>query len=332
MEKKQTLNNVLLAGVLVDKDLKITEDLTGKTKEGVEYNYNAISGKIILRTNDGSEIEVNTYSKDKKSDGVGENGIYKALCTVMDDYVSLKDLDSNYSVADEEKMKEYLGQVDYVKIGAGSFDVNDYKSKQDGTIKTINKIKANFFNKLSNQDKEYTKLESKFEIEGVIDKITDITKKDGTLTGDKQVILNILGYQGTIIPVKLTLPQALVQPFMSMGYYEGVATTLWGKIINTKKEETITEQAGFGASNERVVTTTIRRYEITGGKPPVALETLQGWTQPDYQDALAKRKLKLDSLLVENNNSNGQTQPNTSQNNPFAQQGQANTYNPFAQQ
>ena len=156
-----------------------------------------------------------------------------------------------------------------------------------------------------------------------------LTKKDGTPTGDKRVIINTLGYEGTIVPVKLELPQALVQPFLSMGYYEGVVTTLWGKVINTRKEEVVTEQAGFGESNTKIVTTIVSKNEITGGKPPYTLNEI-GYTQEDYEQAKAKRKMKLDSILSNATNNNS-TNSTTNESNPFANQ-QGATYNPFAQQ
>ena len=310
MEKKQTLNVVNVAGVLVDKNIELkemTEKKTGNT-------YNAITGEMVIRTNDGSEIEVSLFSKELTKDGK-QNSIYKGLVTVMEDYKTLKTNPED---------------ADYVKVGGSDFSVNDYKSKQDNTIKTYNNVEAKFFNRLSQKDLEITPLEAKFEVEGVIDSIKDINKKDGSPTGDKMIILNILGYEGTITPVSLTLPQALVNPFATMGYFEGSVATLWGKIINTKEEKKIVEQAGFGVANEKTVSTTVKRYEITGGKPPVSLTEI-GYTQEDYDQAKAKRKVKLDALL---STDSGTSQQNVAQqpvNNPFGQTPASTPMaNPFA--
>lgn len=308
MEKKETLNVVNVAGVLVDKEIELKEGTDKKTGN----TYNAISGELVIRTNDGSEIEVSLFSKELTKKGT-PNSIYKGLVTVMEDYKTLKTNPED---------------ADYIKIGGSDFSVNDYKSKQDGTIKTYNNINGKFFNRLSQKDLEITPLESKFEVEGVIDTIKDVIKKDGTPTGDKLIILNILGYEGTIVPVSLTIPQALVAPFASMGYFEGSVATLWGKIINTKEEKKIVEQAGFGVANERTVSTTVKRYEITGGKPPVTLNEI-GYTQADYDQAKAKRKVKLDGLLATSNVQGGSvpTQPVT---NPFGQTPTTSATNPFA--
>lgn len=308
MEKKETLNVVNVAGVLVDKEIELkegTEKLTGNT-------YNAISGELVIRTNDGSEIEVSLFSKELTKKGT-PNSIYKGLVTVMEEYKTLKTNPED---------------ADYIKIGGSDFSVNDYKSKQDGTIKTYNNINGKFFNRLSQKDLEITPLESKFEVEGVIDTIKDINKKDGTPTGSKLLTLNILGYEGTIVPVNLTIPEALVTPFSTMGYFEGSVATLWGKIINTKEEQKVVEQAGFGVANEKIVTTTVKRYEITGGKPPVTLNEI-GYTQEDYDQAKAKRKVKLDGLLA-TSNTQQDSSVQTNQTNPFGQAPTTPATNPFA--
>lgn len=307
MEKKETLNVVNVAGVLVDKEIELKEGTDKQTGNP----YNAISGELVIRTNDGSEIEISLFSKELTKKGT-PNSIYKGLVTVMEEYKTLK-------TNPEE--------ADYIKIGGSDFSVNDYKSKQDGTIKTYNNINAKFFNRLSQKDLEITPLEAKFEVEGVIDSIKDITKKDGTPTGDKIIVLNILGYEGTITPVSLTLPQALVTPFATMGYFEGSVATLWGKIINTKEEKKIVEQAGFGVANEKTVTSTVKRYEITGGKPPVTLNEI-GYTQEDYDQAKAKRKVKLDGLLAGNTQGASATQQTVT--NPFGQTSSTPVANPFA--
>lgn len=308
MEKKQTLNNITLAGVLVNKELEVKEGINKETQQ--PFNY--ISGNVVVRTKDGSEISVDVYSKELTKEGK-ESSLYKGYVTIMEEYQTIKDNPE---------------EPDVIKVGGANFTVNDYKSKNDNTLKSFNKVGGKFFNRLSDAEKETTPLEAKFEIEGVIDKIEDITKKDGVPTGDKRVIVNVLGYEGTITPVKLELPQPLVQPFLSMGYYEGGVTTLWGKVINTRKEEVITEQAGFGESNTKIVTTTISKNEITGGKPPYTLNEI-GYTQEDYEQSKAKRKMKLDNIL--NNTTNTSTNNTTTQSNPFGNQ-QGATYNPFAQQ
>jgi hypothetical protein len=305
MEKKETLNNIILAGVLVDKNIEAKEGTDKKT--GSSYNY--ISGEVIIRTKDGSEIPVDVYSKELTKSGTA-NSIYKGLTTVMEEYKSLK--------TDPE-------DPDYIKIGGANFSVNDYKSKKDGTIKTFNGVSAKFLNRLTDKELEITAQESKFEVEGVISEIKDITNKDGVPTGDKSITLNVLGYEGNITPVTMTLPQPLVAPFTGMGYMEGCVATLWGKIINTREEKEIVEQAGFGVSNTKIVTTTVKRNEITGGKPPVALAEI-GYTDEDYNQAKAKRKLKIDGLL-NGQSTNGQTQAPT---NPFGTAPTTPVANPFA--
>lgn len=309
MEKRETLNNITLAGVLVDKAIEIKEGTDKKT--GGSFTY--ISGEVVIRTLDGSEIQVDVYSKELTKSGTA-NSIFKGLNTVMDEYKPLKTNPED---------------ADHIKIGGSNFGVNDYKSKKDGTIKTYNGVSAKFLNRLSDKDLEITAQESKFEIEGVITEMRDILKKDGTPTGDKSITVDILGYEGNITPVTVTLPEKLVVPFTGIGYYEGCVATLWGKLINTKEETTITEEAGFGVANTRVVTKNVKRNEITGGKPLILQLSDIGYTDEDYAQAKAKRKLKIDGLLA-GQNTNGQTQ-SAPTSNPFGTASTtAPTSNPFA--
>ena len=312
---KETTNNVFMVGQLVKKDFVI-KDVDVKDKDGnVIGKEKAISGDLIIRTLDGSESEVSYYSKKMKKDG-GENSVYKGLETIMNDYKTLE---------------QFPESADIVKIGAGQFNVQDYKGK-DGELKTYSGIKANFANRLTQQEIDTTPMESKFEVEGVVAKIeAEVYKNEPT--GNVKVTLNILGYNGTIIPVALTVPKLIADGFMGSGFFEGGYAKFAGKIVNTKETVEKVEKMAFGADNVRVVTTTVSRKEIMGGNPlgTPAEHDIDG---TEYEQAIAKRKLKLDKIKndpakIANTNS----APPVS--NPFAQSAgnttpTANPFNPFA--
>lgn len=311
---KETTNNVFIVGQLVKKEFEI-KDVDVKDKDGnVVGKEKAISGSLILRTSDGSEDEVSYYSKKMKKDGSGENSLFKGMETIMNEYKTIE---------------QYPNEADVVKIGSGQFNVQDYKGK-DGEVKTYSGIKANFANRVEQKDLETTPLESKFELEGIIYKMGEEMKKNEG-TGNLKITLNVIGYEGTIIPVDLIVPKQIVEGFMSVGFYEGGFAKLVGKIINTKETIETVEKMAFGADNVRVVTTTISHKEVTGGNP---LAMAIDFNQTEYEQAIAKRKLKLDKIKNEPAKvANTSSAPPL--NNPFASGGNATTpppnpFNPFA--
>lgn len=313
---EQTINKVFITGVLVKKGLEVRN--VGEENE-------CISGSLIVRTNDGSEHEINYYANKYKKDKEGNftsdvSSLYTGYETIISDYISLEDDKDN---------------ADVIKVGACELSVNDFKGK-DNTVISTNKIRAKFANRLTEEEKPLTAREAKFELSGVITKLESEIVKDAP-TGNAIVRLDVIGYNGTIIPVKLTIPAHLVEPFGSVGFYEGGTAKFTGNIINTKTVETITEKQAFGDDIIKEVTTTKKLYEVRGGSPLGTLDALK-ITQEEYATAQSKRRLKLDEILNGENKKEGfvnntqsaspsatQQQP---QNNPFAN---ANPFgNPFA--
>lgn len=310
---EQTINDLRITGVLVKNDLKVRNQF---------QQDESISGDLILRTKDGSEFKVNYFAyKYKKDQNTGaftseENGLYKGYETLMNESVSLESNPEN---------------PDIITIGKGSFDVDDYISKQDGELKTINKIRATFANRVSQDKIETTPQVAQFQISGVITKMSDVMKNNAP-TGDKQVIVDVIGYKGKIIPIRLTLPQNLVQPFMQAGFFEGGCAKFNGNVINSTETTTEFEKQTFGEPVEKTITKTIRGNMITGGTP-LQMAGLK-INDAEYQAAKSKRRLKLEEIKNKGTNTEGfptmNTAPNTVQQpstpNPFS-----NANNPFQQ-
>ena len=303
----QTINNISVTGKLVKVALE--------KKEGQNGEY--IGGSLILRTIDGSEHEINYYANRYKKDKDGnltseESSLYKGLETVINEY---KSLETNPEDAD------------IVKVGACEFGIQDYVSKQDQLLKSFNDIKAKFANRLTSQEVETTPQVATFEVQGIITKIDNELKKEQP-TGNLEIHIDAIGYGGTIIPVKLIVPEAMVEPFSKAGFYESGVAKFSGKIINTKTTETITEQQAFGEPIVKTVTTTVRRYEITGGTPQGTVYDIK-LTDEEYETAKSKRRLKLTEIKNKANNQTQQigfTASQSTTNNPFTPTGD----NPFA--
>lgn len=304
---EQSLNNVNITGVLVKNGLEVRN--VGEENE-------CISGSLILRTADGSEHEVsyfaNKYKKDENKNFTSEEGkMYTSYETIMNDYISL------------EQDKE---NADVIKIGQGEFKGNDFISKKDKSVVTTTKIKATFANRLNDQEKEVTPQIATFSVSGVITKLEPEIYNQ-VPTGNGTVMLDIIGYGGSLIPVKLTIPQPLVEPFGGVGFFETGTGKLNGNIINVSEQVTTTTKQAFGADLVETKTNILRRNEVCGGSPTGGLEGLK-ITHEEYVAAQSKRRLKLEELKnKDNGQQEGFTAPATS---PFGGQPQSSV-NPFGQ-
>lgn len=313
-EIKTTMNTVMITGALVKNGLELkTND------EGDEY----ISGSLVLRSDDGSEHQVDyfsyRYKKDENKKFTNEeSGLYKGYVTIMEEYRGMDQLQDGE-----------LPTV--VKIGQGQFTDNIFISKEGNLIES-NKIRATFANRVDEDKIETTPKTATFQVSGYIKDIKDETLKNGTITGNKLLYIDTIGFGGTITPVKLTVVKDKVQDFMSAGFYPMGTGKFAGKIVNTVEE--YDEPQAFGEPIKRQKS--VKRLEVTGGSPLGTLEQL-GITQEQYEAGKSKRRLKMDQVKSKGNNqqqdgfttNNNQppvqnTQPNQQQfSNPFT--------NPFAQ-
>lgn len=287
---KESTNNVYLTGVLVKKDFEEV-DCDVKNEQGqVIGKDKAIRGVAIIRTTDGSENEVKYYATRLTKKGA-ESALFKGLKTVMNEYKSLE---------------QFPNEADVVKIGAGKISVNDYVNSKS-ELKCYNEVKANFINRVESKDLETTLQESKFEVEGVVETITDEIIKE-VPTGNKIINLMIIGYEGTLIPMKLTIIESMVTAFNSAGFYEGGYAKFVGKLVNTKETTEIIEKMGFGEDNVKIVTKTVSRFEVTSGNP-LGTPMDKGITVEEWGQAKTKRQLKLDKKKEEANNNSPSANP-----------------------
>lgn len=308
---EQTTNNVFIAGTLVDKNFDVKMVDVKDEKGNVIGKDEAISGSLVLRTADGSEHEVNYYSRKTKKDGALNNN-FKSLTTVDNEYKSLK---------------QFPEEPDTIKVGFGEFSINDYKGK-DGEVKSYNQFRATFANRLELREIETTPLESTFEIEGVIDSIKEEMYRNEP-TGNYKVVVNVIGYNDTLIPVTLTVMKEMAEAFVSAGFFEGGYAKFTGKLINTKETQEIVEKMAFGQDNVKIVERTVSRFEVVGGNP-LGDPSQHKIDYSEYEQAKSKRKLKLTEIKNKEDKPKQQTSGNPFgggttppvNNNPFA--------NPFA--
>lgn len=270
---KQTVNRVdSLCGVLVKKNLEIVKD---------NENKNVIRGSLTIRTKDGSEHEINIYTKEMTKQGTVSK-LYSGLTTVLNEYKSLE---------------THPEQADIISVGGANFSVNDYVSKKDGSLKMSNKISGKFVSRTDATKMEATPESATFVVQGIISSMKDEVYND-VPTGNILVTMDTLGYEGkTLIPVKLVIMKEMAEAFQSAGFYEGCVTTLNGKVVNKVVQEAGSQQVAFGQA--QTFSKTVRRNEVLGGTTPITIYDL-GITDEEYNKLKAERKMKLDSKLAEN--------------------------------
>lgn len=287
-EMVQTVNNVNVVGVLVKNSLDIKVN-----KDGKEY----IGGNLILRTADGSEHQVDYYANKFTNEGK-ESSLYKGLVTIYEESKSLENV-------------ENPNEADVIRIGGAEFSVNDFKAPKDGTLQTSLKIRAKFANRLSEKEKEITPKVATFEISGVLSKMEDEIVR-GNPTGDGVVVIDVIGYNSTVIPVKCKISKDKKDGFVNAGFYVGGTAKLSGEVINTTINDTITESQVFGEDLVKTVSFTRKFIDIKGGSPLGSLDAIK-ITEDEYKTALSKRRLHLDEVMT--------GKPSVANDTPFASNG-----------
>lgn len=272
-QMEQTVNNVNVVGILVKNSLDIKVNNDGK-----EY----VGGNLILRTVDGSEHQIDYYANKFTKEGK-ESSLYKGLVTIYEEAKSLENV-------------ETPSEADVIRIGGAEFSVNDFKAPKDGTLQTSLKIRAKFANRLSEKEKEITPRVATFEISGVLTKMEDEIFK-GNPTGDGVVVVDVIGYNSTVIPVKCKISKDKKDGFVGAGFYVGGTAKLSGEVINTTVNDTITESQAFGEDLVKTVSFTKKYIDIRGGSPLGSLDSIK-ITEDEYKTALSKRRLHLDEVIT----------------------------------
>lgn len=316
---KELENLVTITGKLVKNNI---EEFT--TKKGEK----AIGGSLVLRTADNSEHEINFFAFKYKKD---ENKNF----TTEESYFYKHYMDS-HNLKDIEHCAE--GEIpDIISITDGIFTANDFKGN-DGNVVSTNKISAKFINKVEPKDYESTVLEAKFEVEGIIESISNEIIRD-TPTGNLIIKIDAIGQRAdgfgkdanyeadSLIPIKMTVDKSMVDAFRSAGYYDGCFTKFAGVVINSVDIQEIVEKAAFGTDIVKKIKVPIRKNNIRYGSAPSTVFEHE-LTQDIIDTLKSKRKAKLAEIKA--GESSSQTaegfQKNTSTPAPQT------TYNPFAQQ
>lgn len=316
---KELKNLVTVTGKLVKNNIE-----EFKTKTGDD----AIGGSLVLRTADGSEHEINFYANKYKKD---ENKNF----TSEESYFYKQYVDAMNNLKDIEHCAEGESP-DVISITDGVFTANDFKGK-DGNVVSSNRISARFINKVEPKDYENTIMEAKFEVEGIIEQITDEVRND-VPTGNLIVIMNAIAQRAdgfgkdakyeadSLIPIRMIVDKSMADLFRSAGYYDGCFTKLVGSVINSVEETKKVEKVAFGEDIVTISKNHVRKNEVKSGVAPSTIYEHE-LTQDVVDALISKRKAKLAEVKAGSSNSKiaDGFEKNTSTPAPKT------THNPFAQ-
>ena len=251
--------------------------IIGKLKEKkIEFAVGKESGKayakghltLVVNTVDGiNEVKVSVMQMALKKDG-GENGLYKALQTINNEYKTI--VEHGEELADTVKVK-------------GSLEMNDYYNKNKDEVSSFIQVKGAIMERVDATSEHM----AKFKIGGFIETITD--KEDGTA----DVAMVSIAYGGKALPITITIPKEGVAPFKGMFYPQCTADInfdLVNAVIVTKTTETV----GWGQAFETVAEKRIRVNRAFGGNVlPV------GYTADQIVQVKNIRQQMLETMLAE---------------------------------
>lgn len=246
-ELRQGKNQLSVVGTLKSK--KVTE---GVNSNGVK----SISIELTIQSEENDKIHANVV----RLFSMESSKLYKSHKTIATEYKSI------------EECGEEL--ADRIKV-TGTLEVDEYVSKQDGQLKSINKLRGTFVNRVDVETKDEVGLVAEVVILSHADEI-----KDGQLTGRKNVKVLNVGYKNKINEFKnVVIEKDLAQQFTQL-FPIGSTGELFIKVNNYAEKEQREEVSnngfsGFGVQLNNMPSDTVTNYvnelQIIGGNPASAI-------------------------------------------------------------
>ncbi len=282
-EIRQAENKVYIEGTVNEKRIEYKE-IDGK---------DAITGELDIKTGEHSIHTVRVFSYRLTKEGK-ESSIYKGLETVMNDYKTIA--------------ADGVENADRIKISGAQLGVNEYYG-QDGILRTITQLSANFINRLKPTDAFSPRAE--FEIEIYIQALVDEMDKEGLETGRLKVKGLTGVYGGKIIPIDFIVADDGAIDYIRGNYNQGDTVKFFGEVINNITRVEKTPEVAFGKAATRVFDIVTRELLITGGLPAYDDDNPKKYSIDAIKKALVERENHLEELKKksENSNSGGSAAP-----------------------
>ncbi|HAU85147.1 MAG TPA: hypothetical protein DCW90_06490 [Lachnospiraceae bacterium] len=244
---RQSTNQLTVIGKLKRKEVKF-----GTTTNG----DNTITVDLVVTSefeNKVHENKIRLWSKESSK-------LYKGYETVAREYKT-----------EEEHGAEC---ADRVKV-TGNLEMNEYVSKTDGELKTLNNLRGVFIERVTNPE---VKDEVGAAVECVVLGYVDEVSKTGSPTGRKKVTLYTVGYNNSISELQNVFVGADVAQQFTRLYQPNTTGRLFLKVNNYVEVEEAAQAAqpmtlGFGVTldnmpSDNVVRNYVNEVVIIGGDVP----------------------------------------------------------------
>ena len=221
--------------------------------EGTDKERRIIAGNLVIGVAEDAKYKVEFYANEKNGNGE-ESKIYKALDTVINEYVSRAQA-LNYNL-DESAISK-------VNVKGAKLSINDYWDAEKQVMYSTIRLRASFVNRVTAEFKP----KATFDVEAYFESI-EKEVVDGAETGRVKAECIIPVYNGAVIPVTFYTTEDKtygdIGAYLLEHYSTGKSAPIGGSSRCIAKTSTSTV-AGFGAPVERTFTNYVYEYIIERG-------------------------------------------------------------------
>ncbi len=271
---RQSLNEVVIEGILSEKNLSLTsfnDSSTGEKKD-------AIRGDITVRVI--QEIEGEEVTLDIPVNFFATKLTKKGKPSPA--YSSIKDALDNYSSIAEVG----IDAASRIRVTGAKVQMNEYYTPD---LKFINypRIQASFINRIKAED---CHMRAIWEMELFIKEMGFQIDKEGVETATFEIKgINVdYGEMANVIPVITN--RANIASALQATYQPGDTVPMSGWLNFTSEQKVIFEEVEIGDPIEKIRTTNVSELVISAAK---AAKDEGAYTNEDMKSVLAKREVKL---------------------------------------
>lgn len=275
VEKNQSVNEVIITGVLKELDVRDGETSDGRkwvssvAKIGCDQEINGVMTENV--------IPVHSFAMRKKSDGT-DNKMYDNIMGMRENYISEASAEDGITPT----RLTFAGRT--CNIGE-----NVYVNREGRTVDGVFQINCNFPRTARAEDIET----AEFTLSGVVGSIKPEYSGDDE-TGRLKVKMIIVNYNGKVDVVELAAEAGSAANFIEQNWHEQDTVNLTGKInMSFKVEEKKIEQA-FGAPQVKKHTVSKNELVITGGSYP--LDEDESYDAGQIKIALGERQARIKQI------------------------------------
>lgn len=251
-EKKlrQADNKVKIVGTLAELNLEI-KSFPERDGSG---EYEAITGDIVVKVNEDESHTINYFAKKYTKNG-SENKNFKALKTVMNEYISIADVAQGLKEGEPTKL-----------VAQGEISLNEFYT-QSGELVSRPQISGKFSpSRVKNEDE--FKPEATFDVEVIIKSVAP-EMEDGEETGRMKINTYIPTYS-SVIPVTFITHKDMKPEhvgYVETNFEKGMSIRIYGDLINKNKKIVKVIEAVFGENTEETTYERVNELAVRGGVP-----------------------------------------------------------------